>query len=49
MLETLRNLQKDDGGVALDEVLTMRLPVDYGTMTDEELLAYYTAIRSANG
>ncbi|HSF18762.1 MAG TPA: ABC transporter permease [Vicinamibacteria bacterium] len=39
LLETLRNLQKDDGGVALEEVLTLGIPVNYGAQTAEELYA----------
>jgi predicted permease len=44
LLETLRNLQKDDGGVALEEVLAMGIPVNYGARTSNELLAHYRNI-----
>ena len=44
LLETLRNLQRDDGGVALEEVLAMNIPIDYGTRTSDERLAYYETI-----
>ena len=41
LLETLKNLQEDDGGVALEEVLAMNVPVDYGTRTGSELRTYF--------
>ena len=41
LLETLKNLQDDDGGVALEEVLAMNVPVDYGTRTGSELRTYF--------
>ena len=41
LLETLTNLQDDDGGVALEEVLAMNVPVDYGTRTASELRTYF--------
>jgi predicted permease len=44
LLETLWNLQRDDGGVALEEVLTMNVPIDYGTRTGAELRSYYRSI-----
>ncbi len=44
LLETLWNLQRDDGGVALEEVLAMRIPIDYGAQTSHERLAYYGTI-----
>ena len=44
LLETLRNLQREDGGVALEEVLTMGIPANYGAQTPDELYAYYGAI-----
>ena len=44
LLETLWNLQRDDGGVALEEVLTMRIPIDYVARTSDEPLAYYGTI-----
>jgi len=45
LLETLWNLQKDDGGVALEEVLTMNVPINYdGSRTSEEARIYYETI-----
>jgi len=44
LLETLRNLQRDDGGVALEEVLAMNIPISYGTQTPEELFAHHGTI-----
>ena len=44
LLQTLKNLQDDDGGVALEEVLAMNVPVDYGTRTDDDLLTYFQTI-----
>jgi predicted permease len=44
LLETLRNLQRDDGGVALDEVLVINVPITYGTETPAELLAHHGMI-----
>ncbi|HJS75128.1 MAG TPA: FtsX-like permease family protein, partial [Vicinamibacteria bacterium] len=44
LLETLRKLQRDDGGVALDEVLVMNVPISYGMRTPEELLAQHGLI-----
>ncbi|HSR52917.1 MAG TPA: ABC transporter permease [Acidobacteriota bacterium] len=45
LLETLMNLQSDDGGVALEEVLTMRTPIDYfGKRTPAELRSYLSTM-----
>jgi predicted permease len=44
LLETLRNLQRDDGGVALEEVLAMNIPISYGMQTPEELFAHHGTI-----
>lgn len=44
LLETLRNLQHDRGGVALEEVLSMQLPIDYGERSSNEQRAYFQAI-----
>jgi predicted permease len=44
LLETLRNLQRDDGGVALEEVLVMNVPISYGTRTPDELFAHHGTI-----
>ena len=44
LLETLKNLQQDDGGVALDEVLAMNIPISYGALRPDELLAHHKAI-----
>ncbi len=44
LLETLRNLQRDDGGVVLDEVLAMSIPISYGTRTPDELIAHHGTI-----
>ncbi len=44
LLETLRNLQRDDGGVALEEVLAMNVPISYGARTVEELVAHHGTI-----
>jgi predicted permease len=44
LLETLRKLQRDDGGVALDEVLVMNVPISYGAFTPQELLAHHGRI-----
>jgi len=44
LLETLKNLQQDDGGVVLEEVLAMSIPISYGTRTPDELLAHHGTI-----
>jgi predicted permease len=44
LLETLKNLQRDDGGVVLEEVLAMNIPMSYGTRRPEELLAHHGTI-----
>jgi predicted permease len=44
LVETLKNLQRDDGGVALEEVLAMDIPISYGTRTPEELFAHHGTI-----
>jgi putative ABC transport system permease protein len=44
LLETLKNLQRDDGGVVLEEVLAMNVPLSYGTRSPQELLAHHEAI-----
>jgi predicted permease len=44
LLETLKNLQQDDGGVALEEVLAMNIPLSYGTRTPQELLEHHGTI-----
>ncbi len=41
LLESLKNLQEDDGGVALEEVLTMKVPIDFGARTSAELRTYF--------
>lgn len=41
LLQTLRNLRDEDGGVALEEVLTMNVPVDYGTRTADDVRTYF--------
>jgi len=43
-LDTLKNLQQDTGGVALEEVLAMNVPISYGTQTTEELFAHHGTI-----
>jgi predicted permease len=44
LLQTLKNLQDDDGGVALEEVLAMNVPVDFGTRTSAEERTYFQTI-----
>jgi predicted permease len=44
LLQTLKNLQDDEGGVALEEVLAMNVPVDFGARTDDDMLTYFQAI-----
>jgi predicted permease len=44
LLETLKNLQQDDGGVALEEVLAMNVPISYGTQTPEEVFVHHGTI-----
>jgi predicted permease len=44
LLETLKNLQRDDGGVALEEVLVLNIPFSYGRQTPNELLAHHGTI-----
>ena len=41
LLETLKNLQRDEGGVSLEETLTMRVPTDYGARDGQQLRDYY--------
>ncbi len=44
LLQSLKNLQDDDGGVALEEVLAMNVPVDFGTRTSDEERTYFQTI-----
>ena len=44
LLETLKNLQRDDGGVALEEVLALNIPISYGRRTPNELWAHHGEI-----
>ena len=45
LLETVRNLQQDDGGVTLEEVLAMNIPIDFDDMrTSDEQRAYNETI-----
>ncbi len=44
LLETLKNLQRDEGGVVLEEVLTMNIPISYGALTAEELFTHHGTI-----
>ncbi len=44
LLETLKNLQRDDGGVELEEVLAMSVPIDYEARTWDQRLAYFARI-----
>ncbi len=44
LLETLKKLQRDDGGVALEEVLAMNIPINYGTSTPGDLFAHHGTI-----
>jgi predicted permease len=44
LLETLWNLQQDDGGVALEEVLAMNVPVDFESRSVPDLFAHHRKI-----
>jgi predicted permease len=44
LLETLWNLQQDDGGVALEEVLAMNVPVDFESRSVPDVFAHHRTI-----